>query len=224
MPSRSSSTAMPARSDSAAIVLAGGWGRRMGRVPKAMVMLNGQPLLDHVVNRLRPQIGLIAISSNDPVDGELDLPVLGDRHADRRGPLAGILAGMIWCKANHPDIRRLLSVPVDGPFLPRDLAARLAARAEETGAEVVVAASANQDHPTLALWDVALMGSLGGVLESGHDLSVRHFYEGRRLARVDFETGPMDPFFNINTPDDLARAAALLREVRDMRSENVIEP
>ena len=211
---------MPTLSDTAALILAGGRGRRMGGALKALLPLGGRPLLDHVRQHLAGQVGLIAVSANDPAVGAAagDLPILADEHEDRRGPLAGLLAGMGWCSAMHPGLRRLLSVPVDCPFLPRDLAARLHAVAEASGAAVVVAASGGQDHPTVALWDLALAEPLRAVVVAGTDLSVRHFYQTRQVTTCAFAGANLDPFFNINTPEDLARAEDAIRMGEDLET------
>jgi molybdopterin-guanine dinucleotide biosynthesis protein A len=202
--------------DTAAIILAGGRGRRMGGAAKALVPLGGRSLLDHVLRRLESQASSIAISANDPAV-TARWPLLADRHDDRRGPLAGLLAGMGWALTQHR-IRRIVSLPVDCPFLPYDLVARLQARAEETGAEVVVAASGGVEHPTVALWDLALAEPLRAVVEVGADLSVRRFYQTRRVAICAFDGPGLDPFFNINTPADLARAADALRMGEDLEA------
>ncbi len=180
---------MPAVSETAAVILAGGRGRRMGGAAKALLPLAGSPLLDHVRQRLAWQVWPIAVSANDAAvaAAAAPLPVLADRHDDRRGPLAGLLAGMEWARAHHPGITRILSLPVDCPFLPRDLAARLHARAAETGAAVVVSASGGVDHPTAALWDLALAGPLRAVVEAGTDLSVRRFYQAHPVAICAFD-------------------------------------
>lgn len=195
---------MPKPSDAAAIILAGGRGQRMGGVLKAGLSLAGRPLLAHVLARLTPQLSPIAVSANDPAvaaaaDG---LTLLADAHDDRRGPLAGILAGMDW--ARPLGCRWLLSVPVDCPFLPVDLAARLTE--QRSGARIVIARSGGHAHPTAALWDVALRDDLARVVAAGADLSVRRFYEAYPHRFCDCPTGATDPFFNINTPADLALA------------------
>jgi molybdopterin-guanine dinucleotide biosynthesis protein A len=184
----------------------------MGGAVKATLPLGGQSLLDHVLRRLAGQVSPIAISANDPAIISAR-PVLADAHDDRRGPLAGLLAGMVWARAQG-GFRRLVSVPVDCPFLPRDLVARLGATAAETGAAVVVAASGGVEHPTVALWDLALEDALRAVVAAGADLSVRRFYQAYPWAVCPFEATELDPFFNINTPEDLARAedALLLGE------------
>ncbi len=211
---------MPVNSDTAAIILAGGHGRRMGGAVKALLPLGGRPLLAHVLERLAGQVGPIAISANDAgvAAAAGALPVLADAHDDRRGPLAGLLAGMEWAAARHPEVRRVVSLPVDCPFLPRDLVARLLARAAETGAEVTVAASGGQDHPTVALWDVALAAALRAAVEAGTDLSVRRFYQTRRVATCAFDSPGLDPFFNINTPADLDRAEDALGMGEDLET------
>jgi molybdopterin-guanine dinucleotide biosynthesis protein A len=204
---------MPAPSDAAAVILAGGRGRRMGGAVKALLPLGGRSLLDHVLRRLEGQVSRIAISANDPAI-TAPWPLLPDDHDDRRGPLAGLLAGMDWA-LTQDGIRRIVSLPVDCPFLPDDLVARLQARAEATGAAVVVAASGGVEHPTVALWDLALAEPLRAVVEAGTDLSVRRFYQTRRVAICAF-AGP--GFFNLNTPADLARAEDALRMGEDLEA------
>jgi molybdopterin-guanine dinucleotide biosynthesis protein A len=207
---------MPARSDTAVLILAGGRGRRMGGAVKALLPLGGRPLLDHVLQRLKGQPWPVAINANDPAVAAAagELPVLADRHDDRRGPLAGLLAGMDWALTQN-GIRRIVSLPVDCPFLPRDLVTRILARAHETCAEVVVAASGGVEHPTVALWDLALAEGLRAVVEAGTDLSVRRFYQKRRVASCAFD-GP--GFFNINTPADLTRAEDALAMGEDLEA------
>jgi molybdopterin-guanine dinucleotide biosynthesis protein A len=200
---------MPARPDTAAVVLAGGRGRRMGGMAKALLPLGGRTLLAHVLQRLAGQVSPIAISANDPAIVAA-LPVLADAHDDRRGPLAGLLAGMVWAREQR-GITRIVSLPVDCPFLPGDLVGGLRATATETGAEVVVAASGGIEHPTVALWDLALADALRAVVEAGTDLSVRRFYRPRAVAIRAFAGTDIDPFFNINTPADLARAEDAIR-------------
>lgn len=192
----------------AAVILAGGEGRRMGGQSKALLALGGFPLIHHVLARIADQVSAIAISTRDPAVGAAvpGPPLVPDQHTDRRGPLAGILAGMVWCRAAHPACRWLLSLPVDSPFLPDDLVPRLLARAAAGDARVIVAASAGVEHRAVALWDVTLVEALAPVVEAAADLSIRRFYRRFPHAICDFQGGAIDPFFNINTPEALARA------------------
>lgn len=211
---------MPEISDGiAAVILAGGAGRRMGGRSKARLMLGGRPLLHHVLARIGGQVSAIALSTGAEELAEIapGLPRLADRHADRRGPLAGILAGMAWCRAAQPSLPWLLSLPVDCPFLPRDLVARLAARAARGDARVVIAASGGAEHPAIALWDVTLADDLGAVVAAAEDLSIRRFYRRFSYAVVEFPMAAgRDPFLNLNTPEALARAEETLAMGEDL--------
>ncbi len=185
-----------------AVILAGGEGRRMGGADKALLMLDGRPLLAHVLDRLRPQVRRIALSANgDPGRfGAFGLPVLAD--ARRLGPLAGILSGLEWAQAGEAEL--LLSIPVDAPFPPADLVARLVA-ATGDGTHPAFATSAGRMHHATALWPVALAQPLARFLAAGMPPRVRGFAAAQGAVAVDFP----DPaaFANLNTPDDLARAA-----------------
>ncbi len=182
----------------------------MGGADKAMLVLAGQTLAAHADARLGPQVERLAISANgDPARlAPLGLPVLPD--ADRRGPLSGVLAGMDW--AAPLGASAIVTVAVDTPFFPCDLAPRLALAAEGAAGGVALARSGGNDHPTCALWPVALRDDLRAFLASGAKASVRAFADGIGAARADF---PDDgAFANLNTPDDLARAEALLQGAR----------
>ena len=173
----------------------------MGGVDKPLLSLAGRTILDHLLERLRPQAIPIALSANgDPLRFEdLGLLVLPDPWPGQPGPLAGVLAGMLWARnfASH-----VLSCPGDTPFLPADLTAQLSRAAAEGPA---CAASAGRVHPTVALWPVALAEELAGHLRGGR-YRVVEFAEAAGAVFVEWPGCP-DPFFNINTPHDLRLAA-----------------
>jgi molybdenum cofactor guanylyltransferase len=209
---------MPARSDTAAVILAGGRGLRMGGALKALVPLNGRPLLAHVLDRLAPQTDVVAVSANDPAVGTAapGLPLLADAHEDRRGPLAGILAGLTWALARNR--RWLVSLPVDCPFIPTNLVGALRAEADAGHADVVIARSAGQAHPTAALWKLSLRDELARTVAAGRDLSVRRFFEAFPHRFCDFPASGIDPFFNVNTPADLALAENAVSAGKNLES------
>ena len=197
------------------LLLAGGLSRRMGGGDKSLRLLGGRPLLAHVIERMRPQTAALVLNANgDPARfAEFDLPVVADSVPDFAGPLAGVLAGLDWTAANRPDCPLVASVPTDAPFLPHNLVARLVEGLEANGADLACAATSGQPHPVIGLWPVALREDLRrAVLDDGMrkvDLwTARH-----RLATVPFpdEIDGIDPFFNANRPEDLDRAAALMR-------------
>jgi molybdopterin-guanine dinucleotide biosynthesis protein A len=194
------------------LLLAGGQSRRMGGGDKALRLLGGQTLLDHVIARVGPQVAALVLNANgDPARfARFGLPVVADSIADFAGPLAGILAGLDWAAEHRPDCAMVASVATDAPFLPTDLVARLAAGLRAADAELACAASGGQPHPVIGLWPVRLREALRHALV---DEGVRKVdvWTGRyRLATVEFPAEPIDPFFNANRPEDLDRAAALL--------------
>jgi molybdopterin-guanine dinucleotide biosynthesis protein A len=194
----------------AAVLLAGGSARRMGGGDKSLNMLAGRPILAHVIDRVGRQVAALALNANgDPARfAEWGLPVIADLVPDRPGPLAGIHAGMVWARAHDPDSTHILSVPADLPFLPPDLVARLQAALGD--ADIVVARSEGHGHPVVALWPVELAGDLQRLITDEGMRKVTAFAVRYRVAYADFPVAGIDPFFNINSPDDLLRAQSLV--------------
>ncbi len=189
-----------------AVILAGGAGRRMGGVDKALLPLAGRPLIRHVIDRLSPQAAPLAINTIDAAaHAAADLPILPDGPWAGQGPLAGILAALRWAAELHPVPDRVLTVPCDTPFLPPDLVARLAARGEG----IVRAASRGRGHPVIALWPVGLAPALEAHLARPGPRAVTAWAERFPVATVPFaDAGGEDPFRNLNTPEDLSAAEA----------------
>lgn len=191
------------------MILAGGASRRMGGVDKGLRLLNGRPLLAHVIDRVAPQCDVLAINSNSPAEGvaALGLPVLPDSLPGRPGPLAGVLVAMDWAAASGSDA--VVTVPGDTPFLPGDLIPRLMLRSEDAPGVPVVAQSGGRLHPVAALWPVALRDRLSAALVSGVRRMTDWTEDAGAIAETFPETEP-DSFFNVNTPEDLALAEAAL--------------
>ena len=181
------------------VILAGGEGRRMGGQDKAFIPFAGQPLIVHAMARLAPQVAALAISAQGDAArfSRFDLPVLPDPVAGRQGPLAGILAAMIW--AGHHGARHVVCVPVDGPFLPVDLARRLGCAAVPR-----LAICADRQHPTFGVWPSDLAQPLHDFLASGAVPRLRDFAAAVRAEWVDIPVP--EAFENLNSPEDLARA------------------
>jgi molybdopterin-guanine dinucleotide biosynthesis protein A len=199
----------------AAIVLAGGRATRLGGGDKPLRTLGGRPMLAHILARLRPQVDTIALSANgDPGRfAEYRLPVLADA-GRQSGPLSGILSGMRW--ADSAGYGCLLSVAGDTPFFPPDLAMRLGSATAAQPDHIAVASSHGHVHPVFALWPVSLAGELERFLAESASYSVAAFLERHETISVDFAAASVggktiDPFFNVNTPQDLAEAEAIVR-------------
>lgn len=192
----------------AGVVLAGGRSSRMGGGDKTLLPLGPHTVIEEAITRLRPQVDRIAINANgDPARfARLRLPVLTDAFGTYDGPLAGILTGLIWAQTNDADA--LVTVAGDTPFLPLDLVARLLNADPE--ATIVLAASNGRRHPTFGLWPVRLADDLATFLRTQPSRRVNDFVDRHRHTIVEFDTTPFDPFFNINTPDDLAEAQRLM--------------
>jgi len=198
------------------LLLAGGQSRRMGGGDKALRVIGGVPLLERVIERMRPQVETLVLNANgDPARfASFGLPVVPDSVPGFAGPLAGVLAGLDWTAEHRPDCTHVVSVATDAPFLPRDLVLRLVQATEEAGADLACAASGGQPHPVIGLWPVRLREDLRHALVHEKVRKVDLWTARHRLATVPFPCEPIDPFFNANRPEDLATAAALLTTER----------
>jgi molybdopterin-guanine dinucleotide biosynthesis protein A len=205
----------------AGLLLAGGRSRRFGS-DKADAQLGGTSLLARGIARLKPQVGSLAISANAPASlfADYGLPVLADDQGDEvyAGPLAGVLAGLDWALRLAPTPRWLLTAAVDTPFFPENLADRLAAAVSEGDQmaidRIVMASSASGTHPTFALWPLPCRDALSAYLAGGgrklHDWMRRQEAVSVVFPETRIGSATIDPFFNINTKEDLSEAAQLL--------------
>jgi len=199
------------------LVLAGGLARRMGGGDKAMISIGGTSILDRVLERLRLQTAGIVINANgDPTRfAATGLPVIADSVPGFAGPLAGVLAGLDWAAAHKPDITYVASVPGDCPFLPRDLVGRLHAARIGDDLPLACARSGTWRHPVVGLWPVTLRDDLRRALVE-EDLRKIEVWTARHgIAIADWPDKPVDPFFNVNTPEDAARANTLAVQYPD---------
>ena len=204
------------------VILAGGRATRMGGGDKGLLRLGDATLLDRVIARLAPQVSGLALSANgDPARfADTGLPVVADSIEGFPGPLAGVLAGLDW--ASGQGASAIVTVAADTPFFPTDLVARLTATADGMTHPLVLAATPRGTektksmsrsglirHPTFGLWPVTLRDDLRAALNEGINKVViwTEKHGGREAV---FPTGSGDPFFNVNTPEDLATAEALL--------------
>lgn len=202
----------------AAVILAGGLSSRMGGGDKWLLELGTQRLVDRVIERITPQVDGVVVNANGDA-GRSDLgtlPVVPDSIEGFAGPLAGVLAGMDWAADNG--FQSLISVAADTPFFPEDLAEKL-----QTGAQMkklplamaVTYGDADRDgfsrHPTFGLWDVSLRNDLRKALNEGVRKVVQ-WTSAKGCANVVFDVQEFDPFFNVNRPEDMARAELMIKE------------
>lgn len=192
------------------VILAGGLARRMGGGDKGLRLVGGQTVLERVIERLRPQVDALIINANgDPARFvSLGLPVVADGVPDHPGPLAGVLAGLDWAADHVPQAEWIVTVPGDGPFLPADLVARLHQARAQAGVPFACAASGGWTHPVIALWPQGMRETLRRALLGGAR-KIDAFTGAHGAAAAEWPTQPVDPFFNVNTPEELAEADRL---------------
>jgi molybdopterin-guanine dinucleotide biosynthesis protein A len=200
------------------LVLAGGLARRMGGGDKARIAIGGATILERVLRRLKPQCTQLILNANDDPARFADtgLPVVPDSVPGFVGPLAGILAGLDWAAVHRPDITDIVSVPGDCPFLPADLIARLQAGRQAAGQPLACARSGEWRHPVVALWPVALREDLRHALTVDDLRKIETWTARHGVAVVDWPAMPVDPFFNVNTPEDVAQAEHMAAHDRDI--------
>jgi molybdopterin-guanine dinucleotide biosynthesis protein A len=194
------------------VVLAGGLARRMGGGDKCLKPLAGRPILAHVLERLDGQAERVLLNANGDVTrfASWDLPVAPDVVAGFGGPLVGVLTALEWAASHAPEITDVVSVPADGPFLPRDLVRRLVDARRGADAVLAQAASNGRPNPVVGLWPVALAEELRRAVVVEGIAKVDAWTARHRLSTVDFEAAEIDPFFNANTQEDLVEAERLL--------------
>jgi molybdenum cofactor guanylyltransferase len=198
----------------AGLILAGGQSRRMGGGDKCLRLLHHKTILARIIERARPQVATLALNANgDPLRfAKYALPVVPDVVEGFAGPLAGVLTGLEWARLNAPTCKWLATFASDAPFLPTDLVARLLKAVEDQNADLGRAVSAGQEHPVFGLWRIDLAEPLRYALVSEEMRKVDAWTARYKLADVEFAATPVDPFFNVNRPEDLAEAERLLAE------------
>jgi molybdenum cofactor guanylyltransferase len=198
------------------LVLAGGLARRMGGGDKALIRIGGATILDRVLGLLRPVCAGIVLNANgDPARfARYGLPVIPDSVADFAGPLAGILAGLDWAAVNRPDLAWVASVPGDCPFMPDDLITRLHEARENARVPLACARSGDWRHPVVGLWPVALREDLRHALVEEDLRKIEAWTARHGVAIAQWPAKPVDPFFNVNTPQDTAEAERLAQLAR----------
>ena len=186
--------------DICGLVLAGGQGRRMGSVDKGLQPLQGRPLIQHVIERLRPQVDSVLINANQNLEhyAEFGCPVVPDRVGGFAGPLAGLDAGL-----HATDTPLIITVPCDSPFLPHDLVTRLATARSAIDADVAVARTGSQSHPVFALVCTRVRSHLADFLARG-ERKIDLWYASLSVVEVAFDD-EADAFANINTRAELAQ-------------------
>lgn len=198
------------------VILAGGLARRMGGGDKCLLPLVGKTLLQRTIERAQPQVSSLILNANGNSlrFARTRLPVVPDIYFGNLGPLAGIHAGLQWMTTDNPDAEWLASFASDTPFFPTDLITRLLDAAISQHALLAVATSNNRAHPIFALWHASLIGKIEQQLQTGEMPRLQDWIKQQKLVEVEFALEGYDPFFNINTPQDLYAAEPMVALIK----------
>lgn len=197
------------------VILAGGLAKRMGGGDKCLLPLGGKTLLQRSIERAQPQVSplLLNANGNSLRFARSRLTVVTDVYSGNPGPLAGIHTALNWMSQHQPDEEWLVSFACDTPFFPTDLVARLHAGAQAGESLLSIATCNGRTHPIFALWHASLRTKIGQLLDQGQHPRLQEWVKTQNPVAVDFSTDSYDPFFNINTPQDLYAAEAQLPKV-----------
>lgn len=190
------------------VLLAGGKSRRMGGGDKCLLPFHGRPLLASIVERVAPQVSQLIVNANGIPErfAAFGLPVVADTVPGHAGPLAGVLTGMEWVAEHVSGCAWIATFACDAPFQPRDLVTRLDTARRDAGADMACAVSGGRDHPVFGLWPLALRGALRSALTDSEIRKVDTWTAHYRMAKAVYQSDSVDPFYNINTPEDLEQA------------------
>lgn len=192
------------------VLLAGGLARRMGGGDKGLRTLGGKSILSIIIDRIAPQVDELILNANGDASrfDEYNLPVIADVIPDFAGPLAGVLTGLEWVRDNRPDVKWMVSLPTDAPFIPVDLVARLKKEIDD-GADMACAKSGDRTHPVVGIWPVSLADDLRYAMVEEDIRKVDRWTGRYQTSHVEFDTTPIDPFFNANRAEDMVEAERL---------------
>ncbi len=194
------------------VLLAGGLSRRMGGGDKNLLNLDKRPILAHVIEKVEGQVTTLILNANGPADrfSDYGLPVVSDVIEGYAGPLAGILTGMEWAAANAPESQWLASFPTDAPFLPTNLVSQLKRAIDANGADMACAMSNERTHPPIALWPIRLREDLRLAMINEDMRKIDLWTARYSIEHVAFDDQAIDPFFNVNRPENLEEAERYL--------------
>ena len=189
------------------VILAGGQSRRMGNKNKLLATINNKSLLEITSNLVKNQLNRVIINSNIQVDSnnKLNFEIVPDEIDGYLGPLSGIFSAMKWAKKNFPDCQWIASFPVDSIFFPDNFIDVMISKIKKE-TQIVCAKSNGRIHPVFALWSIVLVNDLEKALVKDGIRRIDEWTQKYNLEIVNFKFKKLDPFFNINTFDDLEKA------------------
>lgn len=198
-------------------ILIGGKSSRMGGGIKSLKYFNNKCILDKIIERSKSQVSSLAINSNRN-NKELRkylLPIFPDVIKGFKGPLAGIHASLNWAKKNNPNHKWVMTFAGDTPFFPKNIVERLYYEAIKQNAKIIIAKSFERKHPVFGLWHISLEKDLSKSIINKNIRKIEHWAKTHLFKTVNFSEKKFDPFFNINTLDDLLKAEKIENQILD---------
>jgi molybdopterin-guanine dinucleotide biosynthesis protein A len=184
----------------------------MGGGDKCLLPLAGKTLLQRTIERAQPQVKKLLLNANGNSlrFARTRLPVVPDVFPNNRGPLAGIHAALQWMHKDNPDAEWLVSFASDTPFFPSDLVSTLLEAVNQSHSQLAIASSLARRHPTFALWHASLIKPMEQQLQNDEMPRLQDWMSAQNPVEVSFSAIDSDPFFNINTPQDLYAAEPMV--------------
>jgi molybdopterin-guanine dinucleotide biosynthesis protein A len=190
------------------LILAAGRSNRMGASNKVHAVLNGKPLLHHVIERLAPQVQTLAVNGDPAALGDQQYPIIEDALAGFQGPLTGLYSALV--SRSLSDAKYLMMVPCDGPFVPANLVAELSRQIAVADSDCACIHYKGFSQPTFSLWHKRVTPAVEQALLVRKQGGFKPLFEGLHTLYIDWPEQVIDPFFNVNTPEDLAVAETIL--------------
>ncbi len=193
------------------LILAGGLSRRMGNKNKFLKKINNNIIIDLIISRAEKQVSYLILNTNDkiPYLSKFKLKEIPDLIKGYHGPLVGILSGMEWARKQKEKIDYLATFSCDAPFFPEDLIQKLLKEITDQNLDIVIPKYKNQKHPVFGLWSLNLIDSLREYILEEKMKKIDTWIFKNNYKIIDFKNKKYDPFFNINTPEDLEKANSI---------------
>ena len=195
------------------VILAGGSARRLGGKGKAFINISGVSLIDLVLRKIETQVDRVAINTRDKNSfSQYNYPIIEDLITEEggSGPLAGISSAIKWAKKSINPVSHVITVPVDTPLLPIDLVHRMSLELKIKKSDIIFASSNNNIYPVVSMWSLSLDNHLDKALSNGVR-KIDAFTSSYNVSLVDWSFNDVDPFFNINNPEDITLAEKYIK-------------
>ena len=195
------------------VILAGGSARRLGGKGKAFINISGVSLIDLVLRKIETQVDRVAINTRDKNSfSQYNYPIIEDLITEEggSGPLAGISSAIKWAKKSINPVSHVITVPVDTPLLPMDLVHRMSLELKIKKSDIIFASSNNNIYPVVSMWSLSLDNNLDKALSNGVR-KIDAFTSSYNVSTVDWSFNDVDPFFNINNPEDITLAEKYIK-------------